>query len=141
MSVTRRAQLTPGVWGPYRGALFADMHLQEAGQSATGHLLDHICQTHPANGELMRLAEAAGLHRHVYLNGHLAEMAGRPGTAGRVHELTGDVHVWPDYHGNRSPLADATLRGSICGLSLADDLDNLAVMYLAFVQALAVRSD
>lgn len=141
MSVTRQPQLTPGVWGPYLGALFADMHLQEAGQSATGLLLDHICQTHPANGELVRLASAAGVHRHVYLNGHLAAMAGRPtgGVACGVHELTAGVHVWPDYHGNRSPLADATLRGSICGLSLADDLDNLAVMYLAFVQSLAVR--
>lgn len=27
--------------------------------------------------------------------------------------LTVDLHVWPDFHGNRSPLADPTLKGMV----------------------------
>lgn len=27
--------------------------------------------------------------------------------------LTVDLHVWPDFHGNRSPLADVTLKGMV----------------------------
>lgn len=28
--------------------------------------------------------------------------------------LTKDLHVWPDFHGNRSPIADSTLKGMVC---------------------------
>jgi len=30
-----------------------------------------------------------------------------------VSYLTKDIHVWPDFHGNRSPLADPTLKGMV----------------------------
>lgn len=137
MSVARTPIFAAGIWGPYRGALFADMHLHEAGQSATGLLLDHVCRSHPAHAELMRLAGEQ--HSHAWLNVRLAGLATERGVRS-VHELTRDLHVWPDYHGNRSPLADATLRGMISGLAMGDDLDNLAVVYLAFVQAVAVSA-
>lgn len=52
--------------------------------------------------------------------------------------LTGDLHVWPDFHGNRSPLADPNLKGMISGLSLSSDEENLALLYLATLQALSV---
>lgn len=55
-----------------------------------------------------------------------------------VHYLTRDLHVWPDLHGNRSPLADAKIKGMICGLTMSSNVDNLAVTYLAFIQALSV---
>lgn len=31
-----------------------------------------------------------------------------------VDFLTKEVHVWPDFHGNRSPIADPTLKGMVC---------------------------
>lgn len=57
---------------------------------------------------------------------------------GSVQLLTQDLHVWPDLHGNRSPLADPTIKGMICGLTMSASIDNLALTYLGFVQALAV---
>lgn len=56
-----------------------------------------------------------------------------------VDFLTKDFHVWPDLHGNRSPLADSTIKGMICGLTLSTTIDNLAITYLGFVQALSVN--
>jgi len=54
-----------------------------------------------------------------------------------VSELTRDLHVWPDFHGNRSPIADPTLKGSISGLTIDSSVQNLALVYLATVQAVA----
>ena len=42
--------------------------------------------------------------------------------------------MWPDYHGNRSPLADPSLKGAVVGLSLDTDTASLATMYLATLQ-------
>ena len=52
-------------------------------------------------------------------------------------ELTSDLHVLPYFHGNRSPRADATLRGMVAGLSLSSTIDDLALLYLATIQAIA----
>lgn len=30
-----------------------------------------------------------------------------------VASLTSNLHIWPDFHGNRSPLADPNLRGMV----------------------------
>ena len=51
--------------------------------------------------------------------------------------LTGARHIQPDFHGNRSPLAEAWRRGGIDGLSLRADAGDLALDYLATIQALA----
>lgn len=57
-----------------------------------------------------------------------------------VDFLTKDFHVWPDLHGNRSPLADSTIKGMICGLTLSSSIENLAITYLGFIQALSVSA-
>jgi ribulose kinase len=51
--------------------------------------------------------------------------------------LTAGLHVLPDFHGNRAPLADPTLRGMISGLGLSAGADDLACLYLATIQAIA----
>ena len=54
-----------------------------------------------------------------------------------VSLLTRDLHVWPDFHGNRSPIADPNLRGSMVGLTMDSSLRNLSIVYLATIQAVA----
>lgn len=58
----------------------------------------------------------------------------------KKHELTRDLHIWPDFHGNRL-LADPTLKGMVCGLTLSSSVNDLAALYLATIQALAVRQN
>lgn len=58
------------------------------------------------------------LFRHIqqYLNSVLENMAKKQGAAS-VSTLTSNIHVWPDFHGNRSPLADSSLLGMVISLS------------------------
>jgi ribulose kinase len=51
--------------------------------------------------------------------------------------LTQDIHVLPDFHGNRSPMADPKSKGVIYGLTLDTSEKHLALLYLATIQGIA----
>ena len=44
--------------------------------------------------------------------------------------------MYPDFAGNRSPLADSSMRGTIHGLTMDADLDSLAFHYYATMEAI-----
>jgi ribulose kinase len=111
-----------------------ELWLTEGGQSATGALIDHVLQSHARYPELHERATQRGVSVQVLLNERLEELArALPFPAA----LTRELHVYPDFHGNRSPRADPSLRGMISGLRLADGVDSLALLYYATVQAVA----
>ncbi|XP_029803915.1 FGGY carbohydrate kinase domain-containing protein isoform X3 [Suricata suricatta] len=133
MGISKDPIFVPGVWGPYFSAMVPGFWLNEGGQSVTGKLIDHMVRGHAAFPELQAKATARCQSVYAYLNSHLDLIKkARP-----VGFLTVDLHVWPDFHGNRSPLADLTLKGMVTGLKLSQDLDDLAILYLATVQAIA----
>jgi len=134
MAVAREARFVPGVWGPYYSAMIPGMWLTEGGQSATGALVDHVIFTHPQASEARRQARAQGRTVYQLLNDHLVRLSIN---CDFPAQLTRDLHVLPYHHGNRSPRADATLRGAVVGLTLSDTLDDLALLYLATIQAIA----
>nr|XP_021180847.2 FGGY carbohydrate kinase domain-containing protein [Helicoverpa armigera] len=134
MAVNKKPVLVQGVWGPYYSAMVPGLWLNEAGQSASGMLLDHIISSHPAGAELLKTMSSGDAR--IHLRGLLSEMAKQEG-CNDVCYLTRDIHVWPDFHGNRSPIADPSMRGMICGLSINNSEANLALLYLATLQALA----
>lgn len=119
-----------------------DLWLNEGGQSATGRLIDHMVKSHAAYSQLRELTcQRFGDNIHTgesiytYLNAHLSLMTEDQAA---VDPLASSLHLWPDFHGNRSPLADPTLKGMVIGLTLSQTLDDLARLYLATVQALAL---
>lgn len=132
MTVSPEPRFVPGIWGPYFSAMIPQMWLNEAGQSAVGSLVDHVVQTHAAYPAMSK--EGGSIFDR--LNARLEQLAGVEGVA-HPSMLTTALHVDPDFHGNRSPRADSSLRGMISGLSLSAGPDDLARLYLATLQALA----
>lgn len=146
LAVSREPRFVPGVWGPYFSALIPDLWLTEGGQSASGALIDHVIFSHARAEELKRESAATGARAagstgfagvYELLNDRLDRLAESRGMSGCPARLTRELHVLPYFHGNRSPRADATLRGMISGLTLGDTTDDLALLYLATIQAVA----
>lgn len=136
MAVSREPKFLGGIWGPYWSAMVPGLWLTEGGQSATGALIDHVIHSHARGAELTAEAAAKGTSVYALLNERLEKLAAGAGAAFPA-ELTRELHVLPDHHGNRSPRADPSLRGMISGLRLSDSVDSLALVYLATVQAIA----
>uniref|UniRef100_A0A8C4FED5 Carbohydrate kinase FGGY C-terminal domain-containing protein n=1 Tax=Dicentrarchus labrax TaxID=13489 RepID=A0A8C4FED5_DICLA len=134
MAISEQPLFVPGVWGPCLSAMVPGVWLNEGGQSATGRLIDHVMKGHAAYTQLQEQARQRS-NIYSYLNSHLSSMAD---SRSAVDLLGSSLHVWPDFHGNRSPLADPTLKGMVTGLSLSQTLDDLALLYLATIQALAL---
>jgi FGGY-family pentulose kinase len=106
-----------GGWGPYWGVTLPDLWVIEGGQSATGALLDHVIRWHGAGGD-----PTAETHRRI--GERIAQLRAAEGL-----DLAGRLHVLPDFHGNRSPLADPHALGVISGLTLDASFDSLARLY------------
>lgn len=133
MAVSPEARFVKGVWGPYAEAMLPGMWLNEAGQSAVGSLVDFVVDTHAAGAALKAQAKAEERSVFALLNERVEALEARdlPGA------ITANLHVLPDFHGNRSPYADPSLRGAIDGLPMSATADDLARLYLATIQGLA----
>ena len=117
MALSPEPRFINGVWGPYFGAVVPGMWVNEGGQGASGSLLDHILALHG------RTPDAA---THAAMADAVDRLRGPSGPG-----LDPEIMVLPDFHGNRSPLADATARGVISGLTLDAGEDALAQVYFA----------
>jgi FGGY-family pentulose kinase len=134
MAVSKEPRFVDGVWGPFYSAMIPGLWLTEGGQSATGALIDHIIFSHVRSHDLELDAKQRGITVYEILAEMLEKLAaGTDFPAG----LTKDLHVQPDFHGNRSPRANPDARGMISGLRLSDSLEDLALLYLATIQAVA----
>jgi FGGY-family pentulose kinase len=136
MAVSAKPRFIRGIWGPYYSAMIPGLWLTEGGQSATGALIDHVIFSHAAARPLQDEARLSGKTIYELLNARLAAMAENEKVP-HPAELTRHLHVQPDFHGNRSPRADPTLKGVISGLALSAEVDDLARLYLAAIQAVA----
>ena len=135
MAMSRTARFIGGVWGPYYSAILPEYWLNGGGQSATGALIDHVIQSHPCYPELLAQAKTQGQTIYEVLNALLRRMAGEPE---EIAFLTQDIHMLPYFHGNRSPRANPTLTGTLTGLKLSRTPEDMALHYLATIQAIAL---
>ncbi|TFK85067.1 Pentulose kinase [Polyporus arcularius HHB13444] len=128
-----------GVWGPYKDVVFPGWWMNEGGQSSTGQLIDFMITTHPAYGRLKEVAEQRKTNIHQVLADELERLRKEKG-AESLTELTKDLHFYPDLHGNRSPLADPRMTGSIVGLQLDSGLHDLARKFNVTLEAIALQT-
>ncbi|EDQ85024.1 uncharacterized protein MONBRDRAFT_29660 [Monosiga brevicollis MX1] len=128
----------PGVWGPYHGVVLPDYWLVEGGQSAAGAALDRVLALHAGADHWHKQAAREGRHVTEIMNEALQRLQ-QSEKASHLYELIADIHVVPDFHGNRSPLADPKLKGVIVGLSLTSELaTECLLLYLATLTGLAL---
>ncbi|MDX1540753.1 MAG: FGGY-family carbohydrate kinase, partial [Geminicoccaceae bacterium] len=89
-------------------------------------LLDHVLAVHAQGAAL-------GARGHAVVLERIAALRAEQGEAFAARLL-----VLPDFHGNRSPLADPHALGVISGLSLDSSLDSLARLYFASALGIAL---
>jgi D-ribulokinase len=130
MAVADEPLFIPGVWGPYYSALTPGQWLAEGGQSAFGAAIDHLMRMHPAYPDYAR--RTGGSFEPME-----RDIVTRAGGASNAARLARDLHVLPDFLGNRSPFADPNARGAIAGLDLSDGEDSLQALYVAGLCGLA----
>ncbi len=105
------------LWGPYLAAIHADQWVYEAGQSATGGLLNHLLEIHAEGGPATET-------RHQQVIARITEMLAENGPG-----FADGLDILPDFHGSRSPFADPTMTGMIAGLTLDKSFDGLCRLY------------
>ncbi|KAK7921077.1 hypothetical protein PG985_009099 [Apiospora marii] len=139
LAMSEKPVFVNGVWGPYRDVLLPDYWMAEGGQSATGELLRHVIETHPAHTQVQPLAEAMQLNIYDYLNLHLRELAEKA-NAPSVSYLGRHFFFYGDLWGNRSPVADPNMKGAVIGLSPDSSVDGLALYYYATMEFIALQT-
>lgn len=128
-----------GVWGPYRDVLMPDYWMAEGGQSATGELLKHVLETHPAYQQAVSISESYNTNIYDYLNQHLEDMVKKTG-APSISWLGRHFFFYGDLFGNRSPIADPHMTGSVIGLSSDKTLDGMALYYYGTMEFIALQT-
>lgn len=128
MALTRDPAFVDGVWGPYYGALLPGYWLLEGGQSAYGAALDYLVAMHPTFPAAKEAAAGVGLPILDYLETRAVQMAGSLEDAAR---LASDIHIVPEFLGNRSPEADPKATAVLTGLTLDSGADGLVRLFVA----------
>jgi D-ribulokinase len=102
MATTSEPRFVPGVWGPYYSGMVPGFWLNEGGQSAAGAAIDHLVKSHPAYHEAVATARAGGMEILEFLETRIVARLKTPGEAAL---LAHDIHVLPEFLGNRpSPI-------------------------------------
>jgi D-ribulokinase len=134
MATTADPCFVPGVWGPYYQGMVPGCWLNEGGQSAAGAAIDQLIRSHPAHSEA---AETARREATDIIGLLEKRIIGRAGNVSRAALLARDIHVLPEFLGNRSPYADPDSRAVIAGLDLDTDIGAMERLFVAGLCGLA----
>ncbi len=119
----------PGVWGPFRDALFDGFWMHEAGLTVAGAALDALLERHPASPGPPNGANHAAVVREI----EAALATEGPAFAWRRHLV-------PDWLGNRAPLGAGDVRALVAGAGPDTDRRSLLETYYATARALALQT-
>ena len=134
MATTSEPRFVPGVWGPYFSGMVPGFWLNEGGQSAAGAAIDHLIKSHPAYNEAVAAAHAGGMEILEFLERRIVARSKSPGEAALFAR---DIHVLPEFLGNRSPFADPDSRAIVAGMDLDADIGSMERLFVAGLCGLA----
>src|SRR6266404_1424673 len=134
MATTSEPRFVPGVWGPYYSGMVPGFWLNEGGQSAAGAAIDHLIKSHPAYNEAAAAAHAQGREILEFLERRIVSRVQNPGEAALFAR---DIHVLPEFLGNRSPFADPDSRAIVAGMDLDADIGSMERLFVAGLCGLA----
>jgi D-ribulokinase len=129
----------PGVWGPYKNIILPGQWMAEGGQSATGHLLKHVVETHPTFNEANLEASARGVSIYEYLNKNLREEQLAQNLP-HLSVLAKHFFYYGDVFGNRSPLSNPAMSGCVIGLTSDVSVNSLALHYYGCMEFIAFQT-
>lgn len=129
LSFARDERRVPGVWGPFKDAVFPDFWMHEAGQSLSGAALDAVLAHHPGS------LGAPGPEAHAEAARMILDCLDAEGPAFAARR-----HVVPDWLGNRAPLGDGRVRALLTGVG--EDVSRRAFLehYYAIARGLVLQS-
>src|SRR5258705_10316538 len=128
MATTSEPRFVPGVWGPYYSGMVPGFWLNEGGQSAAGAAIDHLIKPHPAYNEAVAAAHTGGMEILEFLERRIVSRVQNPGEAALFAR---DIHVLPEFLGNRSPFADPDSRAIVAGMGLDADIGSMQRLLVA----------
>jgi D-ribulokinase len=134
MATTSEPRFVPGVWGPYYSGMVPGFWLNEGGQSAAGAAVDHLLRSHSAYAEASAAARSTGVETIEFLE---RQIIARAGNAGAAAMFAREIHVLPEFLGNRSPYSDPDSRAVIAGLDLDADIGAMERLFVAGLCGLA----
>jgi D-ribulokinase len=134
MATTSEPRFVPGVWGPYYSGMLPGFWLNEGGQSAAGAAIDYLIRSHPAYNEAVAAAHAGGIEVLEFLERRIVS---RAKSAGEAALFARDIHVLPEFLGNRSPFADPDSRAIVAGMDLDVDIGSMERLFVAGLCGLA----
>ena len=134
MATTTEPRFVPGVWGPYYSGMVPDFWLNEGGQSAAGAAIDHLIRSHPAYNEAVKTGRAGGMEILEFLEQRIVS---RSASLGEAALFARDIHVLPEFLGNRSPFADPDSRSVVAGMDLDVDIGSMERLFVAGLCGLA----
>jgi D-ribulokinase len=134
MATTSEPRFVPGVWGPYYSGMVPGLWLNEGGQSAAGAAIDHLIRSHPAHDEAVATARDAGIELLEFLE---RRVVSRAASLGEAALFARDLHVLPEFLGNRSPFADPDSRAVVARMDLDTDIGSMERLFVAGLCGLA----
>ena len=139
LAMSPDAVFVPGVWGPYRDTIQPGYWMAEGGQSATGELLKYIIETHPAYDQAKSVSQTYNANIYEFLNKRLSEMV-EGQEAPSISYLARHFFFYGDLWGNRSPIADSSMKGAVVGISADKTIDSLAIWYYGTLEFIALQT-
>lgn len=103
-----------------------------------GMLLQHVVEVHPAYDAALKLANNSDLSIYDFLDKHLEHMRSQSGVPD-VSYLGRNYFYYGDLYGNRSPIGDPSMTGSVVGLTGDKSIDNLAIQYYGALEFIALQ--